>query len=151
MFYVKWRADKCKASLQKKAWGLSGRSSLWLKYLNKRESLVRACYSVTGRRYNVCQHPHTAPATCLLCFVREVNTQALRHISVSGLRAVPTTRLKGQQPLCTAVRREVMLILILTESERVVVFHFVATYHYSSITSPGKKIKVILNQTFELT
>lgn len=54
---------------------------------------------------------------------REVNKQAVRHISVSVLRAVPTTRLKGQQPLCTAVRREVMLILILIDSERVVHFY----------------------------
>lgn len=67
---------------------------------------------------------------------REMNKQVVRHISVSAPRALPTTRLEGQQPLCTA---EVMQILILTELERLVVVHFVATYHSFTASPEGEK------------
>lgn len=72
-------------------------------------------------------------------FRGDVNKQAVRHISVSVLQALPATRLKGQQPFCLAVHLEVMLILILTTPGRVAVFHFAATYH-NFIASPGEKI-----------
>lgn len=73
-------------------------------------------------------------------FRGEANKQAVCHISVSALQALPATRLKGQQPFCSAVHLEVMLILILTAPGRVAVFHFVATYHHNFIASPGEKI-----------
>lgn len=82
-----------------------------------------------------------APDTCLLSSCGEVSKQAVQHVSVSELRAMPTTRLKGRPPLCVAAHRGAMLILILTETERVVVFHFVGTYHRSFIASPGGKKK----------
>lgn len=116
VFNILWQGTlQSRINVFKKAWGLSD-TSLWLKNLNKRESLFTACYSITSLQ----SQPASSPCSSYLSppFQREVNKQVVRHISLSVLRALPTTRLKGLQPLCAAVHRDVMLIMILTESER---------------------------------
>lgn len=127
MFYVKWWSIK---PVFKKARGPGGTGSLWLKCLNKSEWLFRACYGVSCHRYKVSRHPPTAPATCLL---RSMGRWISKRSDTSACQCcvLPTTRSRGRRPSCTAVLGEVMLILILTESERVVVFHFAAAYHHS--------------------
>lgn len=94
-----------------------------------------ACYSIGWHHYRS-QPAHSHSSSYLSALSRrEVSKQAVRHISVSVLRAVPASRLKRT---ATFVHRDVMQIPVLTDSERVVVFHFVATYHQSVIASPGE-------------
>lgn len=66
---------------------------------------------------------------------RQVNKQAVRHMSVSVLRAVPTTRLKDGN-LYVRLFTKVNDNPDLNSTRKACYFHFEATYHHRCIASP---------------